>query len=226
MAEALAIDWSKPIPLFPLQDCVVLPHATVPLHVFEPRYRAMVADALDSRGLIAMATFDGDAWQSNYHGKPAIRPCVCVGMIARHDKLPDGRYNLLLQGLARASVRHELPHDPYRTALLAPTERTTPMEIDLDESRQAIERLLADPVLARVEPVAAIANWLSEEIPTIVLVDLAIMTCCRDGECRYAMLAEPDAAARSWWLARRLRDERDKLIHDAPPLSEQGWGLN
>src|SRR5690606_15602323 len=197
-----------------------------PLHVFEPRYRAMMADTLDSHGLIAMATFEGDAWQSDYYGTPAIRPCVCVGTIARHEKLPDGRYNLLLQGLARAHVIRELPHDPYRIAMLEPIERVTPMEIDLDEPRQAIERLLADPVLARLEAVAAIRHWLNREIPTAVLVDLAIMTCCSDGECRYAMLAEPDAAARGQWLAQRLRRERESLTHDTPPLSEHGLGLN
>ncbi len=229
MADALAINWSKPIPLFPLQDCVLLPHATVPLHVFEPRYRAMMADVLDGAGLIAMATFDGEDWRADYEGKPPIRPCVCVGLVVRHEKLADGRYNLLLQGMARARVRQEIPHNPYRIALLKATEKNRAMEIDLDESRQTIESLLADPALTQLESVSAVQNWLSKEIPTVVMIDLVILTCCSDRECRYAMLAEPDVAARARWLVKMLRRQRQRLVEqevNLPPRTDDGLGLN
>ena len=56
MSHTLTIDFNKPIALFPLPGCVLLPHNATPLHIFEPRYRAMTSDALDTTGLIAMAS--------------------------------------------------------------------------------------------------------------------------------------------------------------------------
>ncbi|MEX0743958.1 MAG: LON peptidase substrate-binding domain-containing protein, partial [Phycisphaeraceae bacterium] len=66
MAESLTVDFSRPLPLFPLANCTLLPHAVVPLHVFEPRYRALAREALESSKLIAMAVFEGDAWKDEY----------------------------------------------------------------------------------------------------------------------------------------------------------------
>lgn len=211
MQDKLAIDFSRPVPLFPLPNLVLLPHATVPLHLFEPRYRTMTRDALDARGLIAIASFDGEQWRQDYEGKPPVRPFVCVGYIVRHDQLEDGRYNLLLQGVCRAKILEELPHDPYRLALVEPTEGGPPMEIDLSDQRQRLEELLQDPLLKELATVSAIHNWLSMEIPTYVMVDLAIMTICDDVEQRYQMLVETDPRSRGRWLERKLRQTHRTL---------------
>jgi hypothetical protein len=82
MFDADAIDFREPVALFPLPTVSLLPHALQPLHVFEPRYRQMVEDALGSSAAgdfehaapIAMATFAGDAWRTEYSGAPALRP--------------------------------------------------------------------------------------------------------------------------------------------------------
>ena len=224
MPEPVPIDFEQPVPLFPLQHCVMLPHATVPLHIFEPRYRAMTRDAVAGRGLIAMATFEGQQWKTQYEGKPPIRPCVCVGYLLRHEKLADGRFNILLQGLCRAKVLREPAHDPYRVGLLKPIESIAPLEIDLDEYRAKVEALLADPVLSQLDGVQAINNWISREIPTAALIDLAVMTCCPDPEDRYAMLAESDAIGRAQFLCRHLRHERARLTgDDLPDDDAPGW---
>ncbi len=213
MAETLTIDFSKPIPLFPLPQCLLLPHATIPLHIFEPRYRQMVSDALDSQGLIAMASFEGEDWKSDYEGSPPIREYVCVGYIVKHDLLPDGRYNILLQGVCRARVVEELDsQEPYRTAVLEPIEpQPPPMEIDLVDHREQIESLLSDPLLKDLASVSAIHNWLSSEVPTTALIDLAIMTTCESTRDRYRLLAEPSVNARAQWLEKMLRDTRKSL---------------
>ncbi|MEX2216707.1 MAG: LON peptidase substrate-binding domain-containing protein [Phycisphaeraceae bacterium] len=211
MPETLTIDFRQPVPLFPLPNCVLLPHATIPLHIFEPRYRAMMSDALDHRGLIAMALFEGDNWKADYEGSPPLRPFVCVGYIVRHQRLDDGRYNLLLQGACRAKIREETPHRPYRKALLEPLERQSPMEIDLGDHRDRIESLLKDPVLAELSSVAAVQNWLSKEIPTNALIDLMTMTMCEDVEQRYGMLIESDVDRRASWLEGWLRETRQTL---------------
>lgn len=211
MSEKLTIDFGQPVPLFPLSQCVLLPNATVPLHVFEQRYKQMVNDVLDSHGLIAMALFEGNDWKCDYNGSPPIRPIVCVGYVVRHERLPNTRYNLLLQGLCRAAVKQEINHAPYRSALLQPIEPIPPMEIDLGDHRQRIESMLADPLLKQLASVSAIHNWLSAEIPTAALIDLAIMTVCCNVEQRYAMLAEPDTFARAVWLEGMLQDTRRTL---------------
>ena len=203
-----SIDFGKPIPLFPLASCVLMPHATVPLHVFEPRYRVMTRDAIDGDRLIAMATFGGDDWKAEYAGNPPIRDVVCVGFRVRHHQLPDGRYNLLLQGVCRAKVEEEWLEGPYRIGQLEPIEAEPPMEIDLEEPRKRLERLLGDASLTQLASINSIRNWLSAEIPTPTLVDLAILSVTQDREDRYAMLAEADVVARATWLEHHLQQMR------------------
>lgn len=212
MAEKLTIDFSQAIPVFPLPGCVLLPHATVPLHIFEDRYRRMVHDALDSHGLIAMALFDGDRWKLDYRGCPPVRPHVCVGYIVRHEQLGDGRYNILLQGICRARILKEIEHAPYRRCFLEPTEPSLPMEIDLEEHRGQIESLLGDSLLKELASVSAIHNWISNEIPTPALIDLALMTVCCNAEQRYTMLADGNTFARASWLEQWLREARQTLV--------------
>ena len=100
MAEVISVNFSKPMPLFPLPEVVLLPHAIQPLHVFEDRYRVMVEHCLDGSGQIAMASFDGDDWKKDYEeGLPKLRPAVCIGQIVHHESLPDGRHQILLHGV-------------------------------------------------------------------------------------------------------------------------------
>src|SRR5690348_4408413 len=102
--------------LFPLPNLVLFPHVMQPLHVFEPRYRQMTADALAGDRLIALALLR-PGWESDYDGKPAIYPVACLGRVVAEQRLDDGRYNILLRGLSRVRVREELPQDRlYRSA--------------------------------------------------------------------------------------------------------------
>ena len=205
------IKYNIPIPVFPLHCCAVLPHTTASLHIFEPRYRQMTRDALDSNGLVAMATFQDDSWKKNYEGNPPVRPCVCVGYIARHKRHSDGRYHLLLQGLNRARVVQEIKSTPYRRAYLTPTDTQPTMEIDLDPYRDKIEQLLADPMLKQWAQVGAVCNMISQEIPTYALLDMAMMALSRCTEERYAMLAEPCPCKRAEWLNKMLIRTRQTL---------------
>lgn len=98
--STVSVNFAKPIPLFPLDGVLLMPHQVIPLHIFEPRYQQMVEHALDGPGLIAMASFKGQRWRLEYHGRPPIMPAVCVGHIVQHERTPDGRFNLLLQASA------------------------------------------------------------------------------------------------------------------------------
>ena len=109
------------LPIFPLTGVVLLPLNWLPLHVFEPRYRALVEDALAGAGFIGMIqplvprddnAPDPDAEPGD---DPEIYPVGCAGRIERCERQPDGRFLLLLRGVSRFRVRAELaPRRGYR----------------------------------------------------------------------------------------------------------------
>ena len=232
--EPLVIDFNKPVRLFPLESCVLLPHAAVPQHVFEPRYRAMLRDALDSDGLIAMAVFAGGAWRQNYAGNPPLRPCVAVGYLTKDQRLDDGRHNILLHGVCRARIEEEQPPHPdgYRLARLAPfghDDADDETEDRLRASRERIAALLDDPYLKRLAVVSAIQKWLEDEVPTPVMIELTLLALTQDLEERYAMLAEGDPLKRAGLVEAQLRSMRDLVIQAEQGSSgrdDDGWSLN
>jgi Lon protease-like protein len=95
------------IPIFPLPRTVLLPGEVLPLHIFEPRYRDMVRDALASHRVIGMVQALADSGGGDV-GLAEVRPIGCVGFIAQHQELPDGRFLLWLLGLERFHIDDEL----------------------------------------------------------------------------------------------------------------------
>jgi Lon protease-like protein len=103
------------IPLFPLPNLVLFPDTEVPLHIFEPRYRQMIADIADGERTIGMMLLKGN-WESDYYAYPDIYAVGCAGTIERLVRMPDGRYNLVLKGLSEFRVIREIRERPYRQA--------------------------------------------------------------------------------------------------------------
>jgi Lon protease-like protein len=103
------------IPIFPLPNFVLFPGVTVPLHIFEPRYREMVADVAQTHGTIGMIMLKGD-WERDYYAYPDIFTIGCAGRISSLEKLPDGRYNLQLEGISEFQVKREIHSHSYRQA--------------------------------------------------------------------------------------------------------------
>jgi len=101
------------IPIFPLPGLVLFPRTMVPLHVFEPRYVQMVRDALASDGRIATAQLR-TGWEKEYFKTPPVYKVITVARILNEERLPDDRYNVLLEGVERAEVIEETAHSPYR----------------------------------------------------------------------------------------------------------------
>ena len=103
------------LPLFPLPNLVFFPRTRLPLHVFEPRYRKMITDAVaaDQRfGIVLLRP----GWEADYFGAPPIHACGTVGQIEQAVPLEDGRYNILVRGEVRFRVVGEVSREPYRTA--------------------------------------------------------------------------------------------------------------
>lgn len=104
------------LPLFPLPNVVFFPGVPLPLHIFEPRYREMVRDAAKVDGpVIGMVLLRGD-WRKDYYERPDVFRVGCAGRMTRVQPLPDGRYNILLQGLREFEVEEETDARSYRCA--------------------------------------------------------------------------------------------------------------
>lgn len=110
-------DLPSAIPVFPLQGCILLPRATLPLNVFEPRYLAMVDDVLSHDRILGIVQPAGDAGRSESPaGKDVpLRRVGCAGRLTGFEELPDGRMAIMLSGICRFSIASEITTiTPYR----------------------------------------------------------------------------------------------------------------
>src|SRR5689334_22464452 len=112
MRDPVALDPGalNELPIFPLPNCVLLPGGLLPLHVFEPRYRDMTRDCLAGHHLMAVARLR-PGFEQTYYGRPPVYDRCGVGRIICSEELPDGRFALLLRGVARVEIERELPAD-------------------------------------------------------------------------------------------------------------------
>jgi uncharacterized protein len=133
------------LPLFPLPNVVLFPGVFLALHIFEPRYREMVADALATDRLIGMVLLR-EGWQADYERRPAVFAVGCSGLITHHELLPDGRYNIVLRGLDRFRILGEDHSRAYRRARTEPVPERGLTRADraaLGAHRTRIESLIA-----------------------------------------------------------------------------------
>jgi uncharacterized protein len=137
------------IPLFPLPNVVLFPGVFLPLHIFEERYRALTRDALAGDRIIGM-TLLRPGFEGDYAGRPPIYPIGCAGVISHSDRLPDGRFNIVLHGLSKFRVVEELVDSEYRRGRIEPlTEVTdTAGHRQIKDQRTRIEGLLLSALRA------------------------------------------------------------------------------
>ncbi len=165
------------IPIFPLPNAVLFPGVFLPLHIFEPRYREMVAHALRGDRLIGIVLLRQGA-EATGAARPPVYPIGCAGLITHAERLPDGRYNIILHGLEKFRIAAEGPSArPYR---IARTETIAEPSSDEDRrlvgaARQRLEALLvpasegatADikipPSMPDADPVNGLAQYLELE---------------------------------------------------------------
>jgi Lon protease-like protein len=108
---------ARRIKLFPLPDVALFPSHGLPLHVFEQRYRDLTVDALGGDGVLALPQLQANAMLPSPGTSPEIVSIFGVGVVAEHERLPDGKFNVLVRGVARARLVRELPpHSSYREA--------------------------------------------------------------------------------------------------------------
>ncbi len=209
------MDWAplQPVPVFPLPDVVLFPHAEMGLHVFELRYRTMVRDALSAERLIALATL-APGWERDYQGSPAFHPLGCIARFEDVVWLPNDYYDLRVRGFMRVRFGRVVREYPYRaceveTVPEAPYTETDPLA---QMARQALidertrlaplgtEAWLSPPTFDATAPLATVAGTLATaaRLPT---------------DDKLSLLAEDDVVQR----ARLLREQLRRLGPVAPP---------
>ncbi len=138
------------LPMFPLPGVVLFPHALLPLHIFEERYKKMARDLLSSHRHLAVAMLESpdDAMTP---GRPPVRPIMGLGEVVVAHELPNGRFNLVVRGKLRVHLERELPSDePYRL-IVASVREDLPIAnaaelSDADQSLRALVGRLAERI--------------------------------------------------------------------------------
>ena len=174
------------IPLFPLPNVVLFPNVFLPLHIFEPRYREMVADALKGDRIIGMALLR-PGYEANYEGRPPVYEIGCAGVITHSQPLADGRYDIVLRGLEKFRIRSEDNSRAYRLGeVQALSEVIPPDEITpLRHQRQrleavlaaAVERVRAEPKFPPSVPDEDLVNALAQYLDLEILEHQALLEC-------------------------------------------------
>jgi uncharacterized protein len=152
------------LPLFPLPNVVLFPNVFLPLHIFEPRYREMVADAVASDRMIGMVLLR-PGWERDYEGRPAVYPVGCSGVLTHVERLSDGRSNLVLRGLERFRIVDEDHARSYRRATIEPLREGMLDHEDraaIRRQRATLESMLAPP-LDRVGADSTMPSSMSDE---------------------------------------------------------------
>ncbi len=185
--------------VFPLPGAVVLPGTPAPFHIFEPRYRAMTADALAADRMLAIATLLSE--EGAVHDRAPIHPVAGAVIIEQDEHRPDGRYDLVVRGVARVRLVAELDNGkPYREFRAEILDDIWPAggRAALEQPRAALEQLVIE--LAQVLPpesgASQLAGVAARTSSTSELADLVAAAVVSEPERRLAVLEELDVAAR------------------------------
>jgi Lon protease-like protein len=194
--------------LFPLPNLVLFPYVIQPLHIFEPRYRQMTADALAGDRLLSIILLQ-PGWEGEYEGQPSLHPIGCLGKIVADQRLDDGRYNLLLRGLRRVRLLHEVPTDRlYRTARVELLQDIGTLEGD---AAAALRVQLGEQVPRWVPPDPAVREQfqklLQSELTPGALCDVFGFALPLDPALKQQLLEELDVAERARRLVEMLREQ-------------------
>ncbi|HEX4608645.1 MAG TPA: LON peptidase substrate-binding domain-containing protein [Urbifossiella sp.] len=204
--------------LFPLPNLVLFPHVVQSLHVFEPRYRQLMADALASDGTFALALLE-PSWEDDYDGRPAVEPVACLGRIGWHEKLADGRFNLRLRGLARVRLVEELATDRlYRTARAELIPDVAPADLArLKRLRKALAEAVAPHFAGDGPARRQVDDLFAGDLPLGHVCDILAYGMPLPLEFKQSLLAEPHVDLRAERMADALKASAARAGRRFPP---------
>jgi Lon protease-like protein len=204
---------TQPVPVFPLPGIVLFPHAVVPLHVFELRYRTMVRDALSGQRVIALALLK-PGWENEVHGSPEFHSLGCLARFEEVEWLPDDCYDLTLLGLSRVRLGRLAREYPYRAVRveLLPEEPYTeddPLVVSERHALLEIYRRLAGPT----PPAPTVSG---QPLPFAALVNGVCMAAPLEPEEKLELLALDSVIERG----HRVRELAARRLRPTPPSGE------
>ena len=202
------------LPIFPLPTVVLFPNVFLPLHIFEPRYRQMVADALAGDRIIGMVLLR-PGYEDEYEGSPPIYATGCSGLITHVENLEDGKYNLVLRGLEKFTINsEEMPAvgRMYRSAVITPVDDSL-RDGDRDELR--LERKRLQQMLTPLFTEGNLVNQLPEAMPDEDLVNALAQYLEFEPLEKLALLERRGALARARAMVELL--EMKALVRDTGP---------
>jgi uncharacterized protein len=167
-------DFDGVVRLFPLPNLVLFPHVVQALHIFEPRYCEMLTEALESDHLITMALLNS-GWEHSYQGKPNLASTVCIGRIISHTPTDDGRHNILLAGIRRASIVQEINSGTlFRQAEVKILEDVIPKDFSekASEPRKALMNVFKSVIPQDAAQSKTFSDLLSQQLPLSILTDI------------------------------------------------------
>ncbi len=213
------------VPVFPLPQVVLFPRAVLPLHIFEERYREMTRDALGGDGFIAIALLKPGFEPHYYTPRAPIHEIVGVGKLIASEKLADGRFNVLLQGVARARILSEVPGRTYRVARICSVACDEALcSGSQEELRKRLTRTVQEAESSGGEMVEHWRQLCDADIPVGDVADLIASSACVDAAIKQFMLAEPRVGRRVAMLVEQLetltalaRQRRRMALHGHEP---------
>ena len=209
--------------LFPLPGVVLFPHAILPLHIFEPRYRQMTEDALASdRFITVVQVRPPSEWTSPT--EPTLEEFGCLGRIFQHERLPDGRFNFLLLGRKRVRLVREIPSAKlYRTSEVQVIEDVDP---EVSDEEQRVDLIATFRKLTKGSLDPDLDALFETDLPLGVLTDIIAQAIGLPASIKQALLSEHRVGKRAVELLDVLRQvgENQNLAQDEttpspPPFS-------
>ncbi len=199
--------------LFPLPDVVLLPGMLLPLLVFEARYRALIADAISDELPIGVPRLK-PGYESEYDGTPPVFDTFGVGRLLEHRQLADGRYRILVRGMARVKLVEEIRTTPYRVARVRRIHDVHPdaaTGLALASLRPELERLSGTLARRVAHPADVLLDAIKAAESTGECADLVASTLVANVDLRQALLEELEPLNRMTALIAYLGETLERL---------------
>lgn len=216
-------DFDGVVRLFPLPNLVLFPHVVQALHIFEPRYCEMLTEALESDHLITMALLNS-GWEHSYQGKPNLASTVCIGRIISHTPTDDGRHNILLAGIRRASIVQEINSGTlFRQAEVKILEDVIPKDFSerASEHRRALMNVFKSVIPQDAAQSKTFNDLLSQQLPLSILTDIIGYAANLPTPFKQKLLEEVNVQVRFELLMQQLGPAvatDDEQVMNEPPL--------
>jgi len=193
------------VPVMTLPNTVFFPQSLLPLHIFEPRYRTMLRDVLNTNRLFAVARLDSSRLNEPGEVEPPHR-IASIGIVRACQEAEDGTSNLLLQGVSRVEISHIVRELPYRTIAIRPLATVaggnhTQLEI---ERLQVLRLLNLRRRLGTPAP-KGMTQFLESIEDFDAFADVAVFNLCEDSQLKQRLLEELDTRQRLKLFAAQLR---------------------